>query len=169
VIDEAPGRGIQFSLVNNLLGDGRFMAVGANHTNANATGNATPGVFVYEVPAGASLAQKWSGTRISEGIVCDKTSVSQGAPGIFQWGDVDGDGDIDIVIHGDCDPRAFVLEQRIGGTWTTHPLNDPAQAGEKLGQGGIGIADLNGDGVAEIFVSSWEANQLRLYQAIFAN
>jgi hypothetical protein len=84
---------------------------------------------------------------------------NQAAPGIFGTGDIDADGDIDVVVSGDGDPRVFWLEQDAPGAFTSHVL------AEELGQAGaMKIVDLDRDGKSEILVSSYEANVLYIFQ-----
>ena len=159
VIDDTSGPAIQLSFVENLLGDGKLRAVGANHTNTGKS-PADPwpeGVFVFEIPANPKT--KWSKQVISQGIKSAPGSfmAPQGAPGVFDHGDVDGDGDVDLVLSGDGDARVFWLEQASSG-WVTHVLE------QKLAQaGGLQVADLDSDGKNEIVVTGYEANVVYVY------
>ena len=155
VIDASSGGAIQLSAVPDLFGDGRTIVVGSNHTNtADDPGAPESGVFVFE--PGADPRLPWARRRISEGIRSrpSKGPGKQGAPGVFAWGDADGDGDLDIAVHGDGDDRVFLLEQTSPGLFSTHVL------AEGMGQGGVAMADLDGDGAAEVAVSSYERDVL---------
>ena len=62
------------------------------------------------------------------------------------------------MVSGDGDPRVFVLEQVEPGRFATLTLDgDVGQAGGQL------IHDLNGDGQAELLVSSYDNNLVSLY------
>ena len=160
VIDAGVGPAIQLSFIENLLGDGRLMAVGSNHTNT-AKDPADPwesAVYLYDIPP--DPRQPWSRTRISEGVVSlpGSPAAPQGAPGIFGWGDADGDGDLDLVVSGDGDPRVLLLEQTAPGAFATRVLDDQLPQA-----GGMKIADLDGDGAAEIVVCGYKSNGVYVY------
>lgn len=159
VIADDLGPSIQLALVPGLYGDGVLRGVGTNHTNTLDSANAPESqVVVFDIPS--DVKSKWSYTKISEGIVSQKSpfGAPQGAPGVFDVGDVDGDGDVDIAISGDGDNRVFVLEQISGGQWITHTMN------ENMGQAGAAIGDVDGDGKNEIVFTSYEQNIVRVYK-----
>jgi len=152
------GKVIQVSLVPDLDGPGRPGWVASNHTNTTRPDQVESGV--YRLTPGDDPRQPWSSTILSTGIVSRPTvgTAFQAAPGVFSWGDVDGDGDIDLTVSGDGDDRLFLLEQDAVGVFTTHVLQTSyAQAGS------MEVVDLNGDGSLEILASSFEAKAVRLY------
>ena len=80
------------------------------------------------------------------------------APGIFSAGDIDSDGDIDLLVSGDGDPRVVWMEQTAPGEFSTHTLE------EQLTQAGITIIeDLDGDGHNELMVSGYDDNVVFYY------
>ena len=162
VIANDVGPSIMFQFVDDLYGDGKLMAVGANHTNtADTPSSPKEAVYALDIPAAADLKDPWSKTQISQGIKSRKSPLGgpMGAPGIFGSGDVDDDGDIDLVVSGDGDYRVFVLEQTSAGHFATHVLE------KKLGQaGGCKVVDLDGDGKNEIVVTGYEDNVVYIYK-----
>ena len=106
------------------------------------------------------VRQPWTVTGISEGIVSTPGGITspQAAPGIFGVGDVDHDGDQDLVVSGDGDPNVYWLEQVAAGSFETRVLqSDLPQAG------GTHIEDLDGDGRAEVVVTGYEQNAVYVY------
>jgi hypothetical protein len=153
------GPSIQLSLVPNLLGDGKAIPVLSNHTNTNDDA-AAPESAVFLLQPPADLAKPWTPKKISTGIQSRKSPMMgpQAAPGVFGWGDLDGDGDIDLLVSGDGDPNIYWLQQQAGGSFTTNILV------KNMPQSGVTAADLDGDGKVEAVVSSYEANRLVLFR-----
>jgi hypothetical protein len=152
------GKGFSIDAIPNLFGDGKVRFVGTNHTNTQLAENpdtVESAVFTFEIPTDPK--QPWIRTSISTGIV-SRSRVGQGAPGVFGWGDLDGDGDIDLAVSGDGDQRTFLIEQTAPGKFETRVIDpDNGQAG-----GGL-ILDLDGDGKAEIVFTGYEKNSVFVY------
>jgi hypothetical protein len=130
--------------------------VGSNHTNTTSgpPGTATSGIYL--LTPGTDPRLPWSARLISTGIVSRSDTglgQQQGAPGVFGWGDLDGDGDTDLAVSGDGDRRLFVLRQLSPGTFRTEAIaNNRGQAG-----GGAFL------GRAVLF-SSYDAGLVALYR-----
>ena len=164
IITDDVGPSIQLSLVPDLYGDGVTRAIGANHTNTQDDGNAPESaVYVLDVPAPSAVksAGPWSKVKISEGMISDKSPMfgPMASPGIFGTGDIDGDGDIDVLVSGDGDPRVYWLRQMGPGQFETHVLEPQLKQA-----GGMIVVDLNGDGKNELIVTGYEANAVRVYE-----
>lgn len=164
VIADDVGPSIQLTLVPDLYGDGVTRAIGSNHTNT--TDNASlpeSAVYVLDVPAPASVktAGPWPKVKISQGIVSAKSPMfgPQAAPGIFGTGDIDGDGDIDVLLSGDGDPHVYWLRQMGPGQFETHVLEPQLKQA-----GGMKVVDLNGDGKNELIVTGYEAGAVQVYE-----
>jgi lipoprotein-releasing system permease protein len=138
-------------------------SAGSGGTNSANTSKMPPdpqesAILVFDKPA--EPTKPWKKTQISKGIKSAPGSPfsPQAAPGIFGHGDIDGDGDIDLLVSGDGDPRVFWLEQKAPGQWETHVLEkNLAQAG------GMVVTDLDGDGKNELIVTGYEANSIFVY------
>jgi hypothetical protein len=160
VLDGEDGPSIQLSFAEDLFGDGRRIAVGANHVNQQKSPPDPVGPSVFALWPTSDLAQPWHKAPISQGIALAPGSTSAGtaAPGIFGLGDIDGDGDTDVLVSGDGDPRVYWLEQVRPGRFATHVLEASlTQAG------GMVVADLDGDGKNELVVTGYDANVVYVY------
>ena len=161
VIDDEVGPSIQLSFIRDFNKNTPLVAIGSNHTN---TSKPSPdpwesALYLYEIPENPRDA--WPKRKISQHIVSvpGRSSAPQAAPGIFGYGDVDNDGDQDLVVSGDGDPRVFLMEQDSSGDFVMHVLE------EKLGQAGtMKIIDLDGDGKSEVVISGYEDNVLYIYR-----
>ena len=159
IIDDEVGPAIQLSFIDDLMGDGKPGVVGSVHTNtakdpADPWGSA---VYRYEIPD--NPRQPWLRTKISQHIlsVAGLPTSPQAAPGIFGWGDADGDADLDLLVSGDGDPRVYLLVQEAGDFQTWVLDEDMTQAGS------MKIEDLDGDGKTEFVVSGYDANVIYIY------
>lgn len=161
VVSSDIGKVIQVSLVPDLDGPGKDVWVASNHTNTTRPGQVESGI--YRLTPGDDPQDLWTSSIISTGIA-SRPSVGtafQAAPGVFSWGDVDGDGDVDLTVSGDGDDRLFILEQAAPGSFVTRILQT------SFGQAGsMEVADLNGDGRAEIIASGFEAKAVRVYTVV---
>ena len=129
VIDKTLGPSIQVSMVDNLFGNGQSIAVGSNHSNTTQDEPEPWESGIYAYIPDVDIQAPWRRVKLSENIV-SRPIRNQAAPGIFGWGDVDLDGDIDLVVSGDGDSRLFVLQQTAPAVFKTWVLD------EGMGQAG---------------------------------
>lgn len=159
VISTDLGPSIQLSFIENFYGEGKPMVLLSNHANImdNPQG---PESGLFELLAPQDPTQLWDYRKISDEIISKKSVLIffQAAPGIFKWGDLDGDGDLDILLSGDGSPKVYVLEQQTDKSFIQKVLI------EDFPQAGVHVADLNKDGVNEIVIGSYEKKQLILFQ-----
>lgn len=153
------GPGIMLRLTDALV-PGKLVAVASNHVNqGNAMPDADESAIILFEP-GADPTQPWTSTILSEGIVSvpDEGLSIADAPGVFDLGDADQDGDLDVFLSGDGDPRTFWLEQD-AGSFTTHVIEDSlAQAG------GGHVVDLDGDGDTDPVFTGYEDDRIYVYE-----
>jgi len=148
----SPGAGFAIEHVENLYGDGVDRWVATNHEAWDGAG-----VFVLDPPADPT--DPWAATKVSTGIRVATPEPGSLAPGVLGVGDVDGDGDLDLAVSGDGDPRVFWLRQGPGGTFETLVVDtDMGQAGGAL------VVDLDGDGANELVFSSYEQDEVVVYE-----
>ena len=170
IIDSESGESFMLEIIDDLYGDGVRRAVGVNHVNSADNANGPKeGVFVFDIPEDPT--QPWTKTNIATDIKSRKSPMmgNQAAPGLFGYGDITGNGLIDLVVSGDGDSRVFWFEQNPAGTFTQHTLDGVAGASVNsagsFGQaGGMQIVDLDGDGKNEIIVTLYEDSKLYIYK-----
>ena len=170
IIDSESGTSFLLEIIDDLYGDGVRRAVGVNHVNsADDTSGPKEGVFVFDIPEDPT--QPWTKTNIATDIKSRKSPLmgNQAAPGLFGYGDITGNGLIDLVVSGDGDSRVFWFEQNPAGTFTQHTLDGVAGASVNsagsFGQaGGMQIVDLDGDGKNEIIVTLYEDDKIYIYK-----
>ncbi|MBM9461593.1 VCBS repeat-containing protein [Nocardioides sp. zg-536] len=179
------GPGFQIRPVPDFRGDGRTVWVGTNHTGRCTFSTPQPAEGVFELTPGEAITEPWGITRLSTPAnpdpscpaefkndrnmifpgddITSRAVPGQAAPGVFGYGDVDGDGDIDLAVSGDGDHRLFWIEQREDGSTRLHTLTAP---GERFGQsGGAVVADLDGDDAAELVFSSFDRNAVAIWRS----
>ena len=158
-VTDSQGRTIQLSVIPRLFGDGTEGWVGSNHVPApESPDDHEAGIYIMEPPSDPRLP--WDQRMISDGIESRPTvgAAFQAAPGVFSWGDVDDDGDIDLTVSGDGDDRVFWFEQTSPGQFVQHVLAESfAQAA-----GGT-VADLDGDGDNEVIFTSYETHEVLIF------
>ena len=160
VIADDVGPSIDLMPVQDLFGDGMLRYLGTNHSN---TAKQPPDPWesaVYVMTPGADPTTPWTKSIISTGIVSRAGSgfAPQAAPGIFGVGDMDDDGDLDVVVSGDGDARVLWIEQTSAGHFATHTLGEP------LGQaGGVTVVDLDGNGTSDTIVTAYEEDVVQVY------
>ena len=143
-------------MVENFLGDGITRGIGSNHSNTESSRpDPWPSSIIMYTP-GENPKDKWEQTTLYEGFVSDSSS-NQAAPGVFDVDDVGQDGDLDILVSGDGDPKVVLLEQE-NGNFEAHVIS------EDMPQAGVHLTDIHSDGSVEIVVGSYEKNVIYVYE-----
>ena len=171
--DLGPGFGIDY--VPDLFGKGRGAFVATNHTNTTDFPESPQSTVVYfDIPD--DPRRPWPAVIISRDIFSRTGKIGgnlvsrQFAPGAFRYGDVDGDGEIDITVAGDGDARIFWYKNEgkgkfreiiLAGQNIGHPVTAPSEYGQS---GGLDVVDFDRDGYREIIVNSWEGNSVNIFE-----
>lgn len=155
-IDSERGPAIQATIVPDLYGDGQPRLVGTNHVNNNEKSKDPwePQVLSYPLPEDPTGA--WTATVLAEDFACE-AGTGVAAPGVFSAGDLDNDGDQDLLVSGDGDVRMFWLEQTSSGVFSQHVLE------ESLSTAGGSVVFTLG-GAPAFAVPGYDDNVVFLYQ-----
>jgi hypothetical protein len=167
VIYDNLGKGNMIRLIDDLYGDGVTRALATNHTNTETPKQGNPDLYdsqlvAFEIPANPTL--EWSSYDVvSEGILPtpDLGLFPNDAPGTFDVGDADGDGDNDILLAGDGDPTVYLLDQVSPGEFVTRTLRNNVP-----GNGGTHMVDFDGDGAVEFVVTSYGLDQVFVIERV---
>lgn len=160
-IDSTIGLGYHMELAD-LNGDGRTdLIVGAHHHQDNtavvdAEGKPIPpGLYWFEIPDNPRQRTQWTRHVISQSfrVSLAGSPQSQGVPGIFGVGDIDGDGRLDLAVPGDGNDMLYAYRQRADGSFA----EDVIVSGEKM-FGMAVVADLDGDSHNEIVAAKHNSN-----------
>ena len=89
---------------------------------------------------------------------------SSGLPVFVAPGDVDGDGDLDLVsANGFFGNNLIIFLQRGGGVFTPHPSGPLGDAATTRGPASVAAADLDGDGDLELISANRTGNNLTIF------
>ncbi|HNC96488.1 MAG TPA: VCBS repeat-containing protein [Myxococcota bacterium] len=121
VVDDSRGPSIQAAIVPNLYGDGLPMLVGSNHVNPLEGDPWKPQILAYAIPSDPT--GPWEATVLAEDF---HSEPGQGvaAPGVFSAGDLDNDGDTDLLVAGDGDVKLYWLAQLSPGQFEQRVLEE---------------------------------------------
>jgi hypothetical protein len=161
-IDHTIGYGYHMEFAD-LDGDGRDELVVGNHNNqhdpnlrdADGTLVIPPGLYWFEIPADPRNTSQWTRHVVSEDFRVTlnhgSTPQSQGVPGIFNVGDLDGDGLLDLAVPGDGNDKLYAFLQRLDGSFEEIVVDTGKTFGMAM------IRDVDGDGRNEIVAAQHNA------------
>jgi hypothetical protein len=162
-----PGYGIY--PIANLFGDGVTRYVGVNHSNTTpGTPGAPPALLAdpnaFVMTPGSDPTEPWAIEYLADSYEAGaqwagEPRSGQAAPGKATYADYDKDGDIDIIISGDGDFRAMLIEQTAPGVFHQRVLD----GSQGFGQAGVTTADFDKDGELDVALSSFENKKVGLW------
>jgi hypothetical protein len=164
VIARGLGESVQIVPVDNLDGDNRYGAIGVNQVNPVLGDPSVPPQVVRLTP-GADIRAEWNVSVIDDQFTMDRTYFGSTAPGPISEGDLDGDGDVDLLVPGSADTSVYWLERKGDGSWQKHDIAAEYDvAGRDWGLAGATVADLNNDGRNEIVFSAYFEETINVVQ-----
>lgn len=160
-IDSSIGLGYHMEFAD-LNGDGNIDLVVGNHNNqddprmVDGDGNTIlPGMFWFEIPDDPAADEPWTKHVISEDfrVTIDYGSSphSQGVPGIFNVGDINMDGRLDIAVPGDGNSLLYAFLQNADGSFEEIIVDTGKTFGMAI------VTDVDGDGHNEIVAANHNA------------
>jgi hypothetical protein len=131
-----------------------FGGAGANRTITLQTTSSTPGIFPVAVKVtdlGGAFRQTTFQMAFTNRVFrfLNDGFIGVGS-GAMVWGDVDNDGDLDVVISGPGAPISQIYLNQGGGVFT----DGPALPGNSLG--GVDWGDIDNDGNLDLIVQGFD-------------
>ncbi|WP_372809802.1 FG-GAP repeat domain-containing protein [Litorivivens sp.] len=154
VIDNTIGLGYHMEFAD-IDHDGKEELVVDNHNNdgdprwQDKDGNVVvpPGIYWFEIPENPTAVSQWEKHVISENFgvtLYYGNPASQGVPGIFNVGDINNDGLLDVAVPGDGNSTLYAFIQQSDGSFREDIVDEAKMFGMAI------VADIDGDGLNEI-------------------
>jgi hypothetical protein len=164
VIARGLGESVQILPVDNIDGNGKYGAIGVNQVNTVLGDPDVPPQLVRLTP-GSDIRAEWNVSVVADGFTPETFGFGATSPGPATEGDIDGDGDIDLIATGGADRSVYWIERKADGSWSQRNIGEEfGRPGANWGYSGAAVGDLDRDGRNEVVISPYNEGAIYILE-----
>jgi hypothetical protein len=164
VIARGLGESVQILPVDNIDGKGKYGAIGINQVNTVLGDPNVPPQMVRLTP-GSDIRAEWDVSVVADGFTPETFGFGATSPGPATEGDIDGDGDIDLIGTGGADRSVYWIERKGDGSWVQRNIGEEfGRPGANWGYSGAAVGDLDRDGRNEVVISPYNEGAIYILE-----